>query len=149
MIARFLTDPLVAPLWGLAVLSLAVFVLTVWRSIEDAQFDLSKLPRILDTLVLRKLVPLALLGVAAKAVGDTTSADALTVAYAAGIAAAAAAELGQLIDAIRGNTIPAFSMTEPIVAPVVPSPPLSTSAGAPTAPSTSVPLNPPTAGAKP
>ena len=106
MISQLLNDPLIAPLWAFALLSLAVFVLTIWRSIEASQFDVQKLPRLLDTLVLRKLVPLGILGIVAKTAGDATTADVLTTAYIAGIVAAAAAEAKQLLDAIKGDTFP-------------------------------------------
>jgi hypothetical protein len=106
MISQLLNDPLIAPLWAFALLSLAVFVLTIWRSIEASQFDVNKLPKLLDTLVLQKLVPLAILGVAAKTVSDATVGDALVVAYIAGIVAAGAAEVRQLIDAVKGDTFP-------------------------------------------
>ena len=106
MISQLLNDPLIAPLWAFALLSLAVFVLTVWRSIEASQFDVNKLPKLLDTLVLQKLVPLAILGIAAKTVTDATVGDALVVAYIAGIVAASAAEVRQLIDAVKGDTFP-------------------------------------------
>jgi len=112
MIERYLNDPLVAPLWALAALSLAVFVLTVWRAIEAGAFDLAKLPRLLDTLVLRRLVPLALLGATAYAVTDPTTKDALIVAYSGGVVAAAAAEAMQLLDAVLGRTFPDIPMSD-------------------------------------
>jgi hypothetical protein len=113
MISQLLNDPLVTPLWAFALLSLAVFVLTVWRSIEAGQFDLNKLPRLLDSLVLQKLVPLAVLGIAAKVVSDPTTSDALVVAYLAGVVAAAAAEVKQLLAALTGTTFPPdFPMTD-------------------------------------
>lgn len=109
----FLSDPLVAPLWSLACLSLAVFVLTVWRSIQASMFDVHKLPKLLDSLVLRKLVPLALIGVSAMSVSDPTYKDALIAAYLTLTLAAGAAELRQLIDAVKGDTFPPeISMTD-------------------------------------
>jgi hypothetical protein len=110
MITEFLRDPLVSLLWALAVLSLAVFVLTVWRSVQAGTFDVHKLPKLLDTLVLRKLVPLTVLGVAALAVADTVTRDVLVLAYLSGITAAAAAEARQLIDAVKGDTMPDLPM---------------------------------------
>ena len=110
----FLNDPLVAPLWALAILSLCVFALTVWRSIEatPSQFDVNKLPRLLDTLVLRKMVPLAVLGVAHFTVTDQVTKDMLLAAYAAGLLAAAAAETRQLIDAVTGGAAPDLPMSD-------------------------------------
>jgi len=113
MIETFLRDPLVQPLWAFALLSLAVFVLTVWRAIEAGQFDVHKLPQLLDTLVLRKLVPLAVLGIVAKTAVDPVTSDALTGFYLAGVLAAAAAAVAKLIDAVKGQTFPPeISMTD-------------------------------------
>ena len=38
-ITRFFSDPLVIPIWGLGVLSVAVMLLTIWRAIEAGAFD--------------------------------------------------------------------------------------------------------------
>ena len=113
MIVQFLNDPIVMPLWALGILSLAVFVLTVWRAIEAEQFDLNKLPKLLDTLVLQKLVPLAVLGITTYAVTDPVTRDGLVIAYSAGVVAAGSAEVKQLIAAVTGTTFPAnFPMTD-------------------------------------
>jgi hypothetical protein len=106
VITEFLNNPIVMPLWALGILSLAVFVLTVWRAIEGGQFDLSKLPKLLDTLVLKKLVPLAVLGITTYAVTDPVTRDGLIIAYSGGVVIAAAAEVKQLIAAVAGESLP-------------------------------------------
>ena len=102
-LTAFLNDPLVQPLWALCVVSLATFVLTVYRALQAGNFDVSKLPKILDSLVLSKVLPLAILGVAATSLSDPTTKDALTVAYLGGVIAAGAAEAKQLLDAVAGR----------------------------------------------
>jgi len=121
-IKTFFNDPLVIPIWSLALVSLAVMVLTVWRAIEAGQFDVHKLPQILDTMVLQKLVPLAIMGVTVKMVSDLTTSSALTIAYSAGVLAVLAAEAKDFITAVTGNTFPPdIPMTDnPPAAPTQP-----------------------------
>jgi hypothetical protein len=130
-ITQFLNDPLVAPLWAFLVLSLCVCALTVWRAIGTHTFDIEKLPNILSTTVLQTFVPLAILGVASLSVTDGLIKDGLITAYSAGIAAAAASELRQLLDAINppkeltiGDSAPPTATTpKPSpTTPVVPGP---------------------------
>lgn len=104
-IEQFLHDPIVLGLWSLAIVSLAVFALTVWRSLssDPPTFDASRLPRILTTLVLNKLVPLAVIGVTAALVTDEATKSALTVAYGGAWLLAMTAETKQLVDAVRGE----------------------------------------------
>ena len=109
----FLNDPLVIPIWGLGVLSVAVMLLTIWRAIEAGQFDVGKLPQLLDTMVLKKLVPLAILGISAKMVTDGVVSDGLIVAYTGGCATVLAAEIKDLVSAVTGTTYPPeFPMTD-------------------------------------
>jgi hypothetical protein len=104
-IEQFLHDPIVLGLWSLAVVSVAVFVLTVWRSIasDPPTFDPRKLPRIVTTLVLNRLVPLAVIGVTAYMVTDETTKAALTLAYGGAWLLAIGSEAKELIDAVRGT----------------------------------------------
>ena len=112
-ITAFFHDPLVVPIWGLGIVAFAVFLLTVWRAIEASQFDVHKLPQLLDTMVLQKLVPLAILGVAAKMVTDPATVDGLTAAYLGGCALVLAAELKDLVSAVTGTTFsPDLPMTD-------------------------------------
>jgi len=103
-LTRFLSDPLVAPIYALAVVSLATFVLAIYRNVQQGSFDLHKTPQILDTLVVQKVFPLAIMGVAAYIVTDPATKSLITAAYAAGAAAAVLAEAKNLIDYIRTGT---------------------------------------------
>lgn len=94
---EFLQDPLVIPIVSLMVVSVANFVLAIYRSLQTGSFDWHEVPRILDTLVLRKVVPLALLGATVFFVTDETTRTALTAAYMTGAVAALAAEVANLI----------------------------------------------------
>ena len=104
----FFNDPLVIAIWTLGIVSFAVFLLTVWRSwiAVPRQFDVHKLPQILTTMVLAKLVPLAIMGVTIKLVTDQPTSVLLTTAYIAGCAGVLAAELKDLMAAIAGTTFP-------------------------------------------
>lgn len=100
---RFINDPFVAPLWAVGVISVATAVLTIYRAARAGRFSLTKVPQILDTLVVARLLPLGLLGFGAVTVTDSVTRDALTVAYLGGATAAAASEAKQLIDAVLGR----------------------------------------------
>jgi hypothetical protein len=115
-ITKFFNDPLVMAIWTLGVVAFAVFLLTVWRSwtAVPRQFDVHKLPQILTTMVLNKLVPLAIMGVAVKLVTDNATSTLLATAYLGGCAAVLGAELKDLITAVTGNTFPPdIPMTDP------------------------------------
>lgn len=105
-IETILADPLVGALGAVALLSLATFTLTVYRCFSAGTFDLRKLPRVLDTLVLRRIVPLGILLVAASLAPEGLSRDGLLAAYVAGAAATAASELAQLLALVRKTGIP-------------------------------------------
>lgn len=111
-ITRFVDDPMVAALLPVVVLSVATFALTVYRSLAAGTFDWSRLPRILDTLVLRRVVPLAILGIAAVMQPAGAVSAALTTAYLAGAAAAAVSELAQLLALARDSGVPEVPMTD-------------------------------------
>lgn len=102
-VVTFLNDPMVAPLYALLVLCVLDFLLGVYRSIQQHVFDWAKLPQILDTVILQKVIPLAALGVATVTVTDPTAKAALTVAYVGGSAAALAAEVKAFLDKVLGN----------------------------------------------
>ena len=103
LLTRFLNDPFVTPLWAVCVIALLTAVLTIYRALQAGNFDVAKLPKILESLVLAKVFPLALLGIAAVTVTDPVTRDALAVAYLGGAAAAAASETKQLFDAVIGR----------------------------------------------
>lgn len=114
----FFNDPLVDAIWTLAIVSFAVFLLTVWRSwtAVPRQFDVTKLPQILRTMVLDKLVPLAIMGVSIKLVTDSATSQLLTVAYIGGCAAVLGAELKDFIAGVTGTTFPPDLEMEDITA---------------------------------
>ena len=107
----FLADPMVLALASVAALSLGTFTLTIYRAVSAGTFDARKLPRILDTLVLRRLVPLGILGITAHAAPAGIARDGLLAAYFAGAAATAASELAQLLALVRSAGIPGIPMT--------------------------------------
>jgi hypothetical protein len=105
-IQTFLSDPLVAPLYGLLVISIIDLLLGVYRSIQLHTFDFQKLPGILDATVLAKVIPLAALGVASFFVTDATAKTGLQAAYVAGAAAALAGAVQAIIRKVAGNYLP-------------------------------------------
>lgn len=104
-VTKFLGDPLVAPLWGLLVLALLDMLLGIYRSVQQHAFDWQKLPGILDTVVLQKVLPLAALGVGAYFMTDGAARTALEAAYVAGAAAALAAEVASVIQKTTGGFV--------------------------------------------
>jgi len=102
-INQFLNDPLVAPLYALLVISFVDLLLAVYRSFQQSTFDWKKLPQLLDSMVLKTIVPLAALGVAAYFVTDPTAKTGLQAAYVAGAAAALAASVAAFIGKITGG----------------------------------------------
>ena len=110
---QFLADPMVAAIVVVVVLSLATFALTVYRSLSDGTFDKSKLPKILDTLVIRRVVPLGILGIVAIATPVGPTQDAIVALYLAAATLVAAVELGQFKDALVNAGLPELPMTEP------------------------------------
>ncbi len=102
-ISDFLNNPLVAPLYALLVLTVIDMLLGVYRSIQQGVFDWGKLPQILDSTVLQKVIPLMALGVASYFVTDGTAKTALEAAYIAGAVAALAGEVATLIQKVTGS----------------------------------------------
>ena len=101
-VVDFLSNPLVAPLWGILVLALVDLLLGVYRSIQAGQFAWEKLPQTLDTVILARIIPLAAMGVAAYLMTDPATKTALTTAYVGLSAAVLAAQLKTLIDKLTG-----------------------------------------------
>lgn len=93
----FLNDPLVIPIISLMVVSGLNLLLAIYRSLQTGTFSWHKLPQILDTLVLRKVVPLMILGAAAFFVPDSAVSTAMVAAYMSAALAALAAEVANLI----------------------------------------------------
>lgn len=110
-LTAFLADPMVLALASIAAISLATFALTIYRAVSDGMFDPVKVPKILDSLVLRRLVPLGILGATAYAAPVGIAHDGLLAAYFAGAAATAASELAQLLALVRDTGIPGIPMT--------------------------------------
>jgi hypothetical protein len=96
-ISDFLQDPLVIPLVSLLILAGLNFLLGVYRAWQQGQFDWEKLPQLLDTVVLRKVIPLAARGMAAAFVDENAIGAGLMAAYVTGTVAAVAAEAAALI----------------------------------------------------
>lgn len=123
-ISDFINDPLVAPIYGLLVIALLDMLLGIYRSIQDGAFDWQKLPQLLDSVVLQKIIPLAALGVAAFFVSDGAAKTALQAAYVAGAGAALAAEVASLIRKVTGSYQPTTLAQDkgltPYVAPTGP-----------------------------
>jgi hypothetical protein len=101
-INQFINDPLVAGVYGILVLSLVDLILAIYRSIQGRVFDWTKLPQILDSVVLQKVIPLAALGVASFFVTDQTTKGALVVAYTGLAASVLAAEVRAIIAKVTG-----------------------------------------------
>ena len=96
-ISDFFSHPLVIPLVSLLILAGLNFLLAVYRSWQQGQFDPEKLPQLLDTVVLRKVIPLAALGSAAFFVDESAIGAGLMAAYVTGAMAAVVAEAAALI----------------------------------------------------
>lgn len=106
---EFLANPMVAPLWLFIILAVLNFALKVFASAKPGwpgNFDWGKLPQVLDTMVLRKVIPLAALGIAtyfAPTVSvagiDFNVSTALSAMYLGGCAVAILGELGTLREA--------------------------------------------------
>lgn len=103
---EFLQDPLVIPIVSLMVVSVANFALAVYRSLQSGTFDWHKVPQILDTLVLRKVLPLAILGATSFFVTDSAAATAMTAAYMTAAVAALASEVANLIKLVTQPPVP-------------------------------------------
>jgi hypothetical protein len=104
-ITDFLNNPLVAPLYALLVVAIVDMLLGVYRSIQQGVFDWKKLPQILDSTVLQKVIPLAGLGVASYFVADGNLKTGLELAYITGASAALAAEVASLISKATGSFV--------------------------------------------
>jgi hypothetical protein len=102
-IHNFINDPLVVGVYGILVLSLVDFGLGVYRSIRERVFDWQKLPQILDSVVLQKVIPLAALGVAAFFVTDSNAHQALVLAYSGLSLTVLAAETQAIITKVTGS----------------------------------------------
>jgi hypothetical protein len=99
-----------------------VFSLTVYRAWGAGTFDVTKLPKLLRTMVLDKFVPMSILGIAYFTVTDATTKNALLVAYGGAIVVAVAAEVRELIDAIVNKP----ELTIGDANPYAPAPPVIT-----------------------
>jgi len=131
-ITDFLNNPLVAPLYALLVISLLDLLLGIYRSIQQGAFDWAKIPGVLDSTVLQKFIPLAVLGIASYFVTDGTAKTALEIAYVGGAGAALAGALADLISKAtgsftatttaqdKGTVSPPLPATEVTAAPYVP-----------------------------
>jgi hypothetical protein len=102
-IEQFINDPLVAPIYALLVISLVDFALAVYRSIQQKVFDWRKLPEILDSMVLKVVIPLAALGVAGFFVTDDVAKTGLQAAYVAGCATALTGAIASLMNKATGD----------------------------------------------
>ena len=101
-IAQFLNDPLVVPLYGLLAVSVIGMLLGMYRAYQQGTFDWQKVPGILDSTVLQKIIPLALLGVASFFMADAAKTG-MQAAYAGLVATAYAGEIKSLIEKVTGG----------------------------------------------
>lgn len=99
----FLRDPLVIPIVSLVIVAFLNFLLAIYRAIQQGQFDWEKLPLLLDTVVLKKVFPLMILGAAAFFVDEDAVGSALAVAYITGATAALAGEVAALIKKVTDS----------------------------------------------
>jgi hypothetical protein len=105
-LTEFFNDPLVLGIYSLFVVSICCFLLAVYRSLGDGTFDVQKLPQILRTLVLDKMVPLIILGVATFAVTEPTAKTGLLAAYGGMWLLALGGEVKNLIALAQNSTPP-------------------------------------------
>lgn len=116
-IKLFINDPLVAPLWALLVLGALDLLLAVYRSFQQGAFDWKKLPGLLDSMVLKTIIPLAALGVASFFVTEEVAKTGLQAAYVAGCATALAAAVAAFINKVTGNYVATTKAQDKGIAP--------------------------------
>jgi len=134
-ITDFLNNPLVAPLYALLVITVIDLLLGVYRSLQQGVFDWGKLPQILDSTVLQKVIPLAGLGIASYFVTDGTAKTALEAAYIAGAATVLVAEVASLINKVTGSFTATNLAQDKGIVPLLPATEVAPSAAAMTFPS--------------
>lgn len=117
---EFLQGPLVAPLYGLLVVATLGALLGMYRAYQQGTFDWKKVPGILDTTVLRKVVPLAILGIAHASVGAGTAEVGLLAAYSGATVAAYSAEIAALIEKATGSFVATTKAQDSGTAGIVP-----------------------------
>jgi hypothetical protein len=105
-IQAFFNDPAIVGIWGVLVVALVDFGLGVYQSIRAGVFDWQKLPQVLDTVVLQKVIPLALLGIAAFFVTEPTQKQVLLLAYGGFALATLTALVNSLIKKVTGKEPP-------------------------------------------
>ena len=116
-IAQVLNDPLVVPLYGLLAVSVIGMLLGMYRAYQQGTFDWKKVPGLLDSTVLQKIIPLALLGVASFFMADAAKTG-MQAAYAGLVATAYAGEIKSLIEKVTGGfTATTTAQDKGIVAP--------------------------------
>ena len=122
-VTEFFSNPWVVGIWGILVVALVDFALGVIQSIRAGAFDLKKLPQILDAVVLRKVIPLAGLGIAAYFVTEPTQQQVLLLAYAGLAATVLAAEVKAILEKVTGAYTPTtLAQDKGLVPIVVPAP---------------------------
>lgn len=102
----FLADPLVAPVYTVLVLAFANFVLAVYRSRQSGVFDVRKLPEVLDSMVLRLVVPLGVLAFMVFLVQDQAVKALLATPYFAWGAAVIGDQVRGVIAKVTGSYTP-------------------------------------------
>lgn len=103
LLLRFVNDPMVSPIWAILVIGILDLLLTVYRAFQQGAFDPRKLPAILDSLVLQKVLPLTALGVAVMVVTDATAKTALAGLYWSLSATVVAAQVAAFKDKVSGS----------------------------------------------
>jgi hypothetical protein len=105
-IQAFAHDPAIVGIWGVLIVALADFALGVIQSIRAGVFDVQKLPQVLDTVVLKKVLPLAILGVLAFLMTEPTQKQILLLAYSGFALSSLAALVTSIIKKVTGAETP-------------------------------------------
>lgn len=118
----WIRDPVIAPLFVILALGVAILALTVFRAIGSGTFDITRLPRFLFDYVLAEFVPLAVLGFVVWTFGwafpeprteiETLGLAALGTAYSAGCLAVIAKDVRKLLDLV--NPPPELDIDSPV-----------------------------------
>lgn len=121
-----LRDPVIAPLFILLALTLAILVLSVARAVASGTFDATLLPRFLRDYLLAEFIPLAILGTlvwlfgivypeSEREIVQTLGLAALAGTYATGTAAAIAKYVAKLFELVNPPKDDQLEIDQPVV----------------------------------
>lgn len=80
-VQTFLNDPAIFGIWSILAVAFIDFLMGVIDSFRQGVFDLKKLPQVFDSVVLRKVLPVAAIGVAAFLITEPTQKGILLTTY--------------------------------------------------------------------